>query len=96
MERLIEFPLEDGGLLMVEVYKPAPGRGVVRAGHIVAAAEKAGQTFETALEKIKPAAAAIINHLRNLSETPEDILVEFGLKFSEEAGRLYRLGRQRG
>jgi hypothetical protein len=55
VKRLIEFPLEEGGSIMVEVDEPAPEGGVVRAaakpGEIAA---KAGQTFEAALERISP------------------------------------------
>ena len=86
MKHLIEFPLEDGGAILVEVDEPEPQGGVMRAarpGEIVA---KAGQTFEAALERIKPAAGTIIAKLRGLHDPPDEVEVEFGLKMSAEAG----------
>lgn len=48
--------------------------------------EKAHQSFEAALEKIRPAAQTIIAKLRALHDPPDEIEVEFGLKMSAEAG----------
>ena len=86
MKHLIEFPLEDGGSIVVEVDEPAPEGGVVRAARPGEIAATAGQTFEAALERIKPAAGTIIAKLRGLSDAPDEVLVEFGLKLSAEAG----------
>ena len=86
MRHLIEFPLEDGGSIVIEVDEPETEGGVVRAarpGEIVA---KAGQTFEEALERVKPAAGAIIKKLKELSDAPDEVEVEFGLKMSAQAG----------
>ncbi|MFP5264098.1 MAG: CU044_2847 family protein [Blastocatellia bacterium] len=86
MKRLVEFPLEDGGSMVVEVEDPAPGVGTLRGAHPVEVAERAAQTFETSLAKIKPAAAAIIAKLREMSDQPEQVAVEFGIKLSGAAG----------
>jgi len=48
--------------------------------------DKAGQTFEQALDKIKPAASVIISRLRGLADPPDEIEVEFGLTLNAEAG----------
>lgn len=84
MKRLVEFPLEEGGTILVEVEMPE-GAGMVPAarGEV---AQRAQQTFEQALEKIRPAAQAIIKKLRALHDPPDEIEVEFGLKMSAEAG----------
>jgi len=84
MKRLIEFPLQSGSSMIVEVDEPEGG--VVKAarpGEIVA---KAKETLEDALNKIQPAAQAIIVKLRELHDTPDEIGVEFGIKLSAEAG----------
>jgi hypothetical protein len=90
MKRLVEFPLEDGSSMMVEVEDPVQGAGAggstVRGVHPVEMAEKARQTFEASLEKIKPAASAIITKLREMSDQPEQVAVEFGIKMSGAAG----------
>ena len=54
-----------------------------RPGEIAA---RAGQTFEAALERLKPTAGAIITTLRGLSSPPDEITVEFGINLSAEAG----------
>jgi len=85
MNQLVEFPLQDGNSIIVEVDEPGDA-GLVRAarpGEIVA---KAQQSFEDALDQVKPAASAIIAKLRNLHDGPDEISVEFGIKLSAEAG----------
>jgi hypothetical protein len=95
VKRLIEFPLEDGTSMAVEVDEPGT-EGMVRAARPGEITEKATQTFEAALERLKPAAAAIISQLRGVSDPPEQIGVEFGVKLSAGGGRRHRLGRGGG
>ena len=85
MKQLVEFPLEDGTTILVEVDAPEEGGMVpaARGGEVVA---KAQQTFENALETIRPAARAIVAKLRALHDPPDEIEVAFGLKMSAEAG----------
>jgi Trypsin-co-occurring domain 1 len=86
MKRLVEFPLEDGGSIVVEVDEPGPETGfeqVSRPGEI---AEKAGQTFEVALEKIRPAAVAIVAKLIDLPRRPDEITVQFRIKLGGQVG----------
>jgi len=85
MKRLIEFPLEGQGTIVVEVDEPE-SEGVVRASRAGEIAEKATQTFESALDRIKPAAAAVIARLRDLSDLPDEVAVEFGIKLGAKAG----------
>lgn len=86
MKRLIEFPLEDGTSILVEIDEPEPEGGVVRAARPGEVVARAQQTFSEALDKVKPAASTIIQKLRGLSDPPDEIEVEFGLKLSAEAG----------
>lgn len=87
MKRLIEFPLEDGGSVLVEVDEPEqPGMPVRAATSGSQVAEKAGQTFDAALDRIRPAATVIIQKLRSLHDPPDEVEVEFGLKMNAEAG----------
>ena len=86
MKRLIEFQLADGDKIYVEVEETGEG-GMVpasRGGRSVT--DKARQTFEDALDKIRPAAATIIGKLRDLHDPPDEIKVEFGLKMNAEFG----------
>ena len=78
MKQLVEFPLEDGGTILVEVDVPEePGMVPATRGEVI---QRAQQTFEAALEKIRPAAQAIIGQLRALHDPPDEVEVEFGLK----------------
>lgn len=86
MNRVIEFPLEGGGTFLVEVDQPQPEGGLQRAGAAGEVVERAEQTFQTALEKIKPAAAAIIAKIRQLGDTPDELTVEFGIRLSAQVG----------
>jgi hypothetical protein len=83
---MIEFPMEDGTALMVEVDEPVREGGVVRAARPGEIAERAGQTFEAALERVKPMAAAVVTRLRELAQGPDEIHIEFGIKLSASAG----------
>lgn len=87
VKKLVEFELAAGGSILVEVEEHEQG-GIVpaaRPGELVA---QASLSFEQALEGIKPAAMTIISKLRSLSEAPDEIEVEFGVKLGAEAGAL--------
>ncbi len=86
MKQLVEFPLEGGGSIVVEVDKPTGDASRLRSANPNELVEKAKQTLETSLEKVRPAAAAIISRLRTISEPPDEIGVEFGIKLSADAG----------
>jgi len=86
MKRLIEFPLQEGGAILVEVDSAEPAGARVRGASPTEVAEKAKQAFETSLERIKPVAGAVIGKLRELTDQPEQVTVEFGIKLSAEAG----------
>ncbi|MCB1037419.1 MAG: hypothetical protein KDD47_26550, partial [Acidobacteria bacterium] len=45
---------------------------------------KVSETFEAALEKVKPAARAVVQAFRELNE-PDEIGLEFGLDFKTSA-----------
>ena len=86
MKRLVEFPLEDGGSILVEVEAEEPEGMVPAARGAKGVPEKAHQTFEAAMERVRPAAAVIIKKLRALHDPPDEMEVEFGLKMDAKAG----------
>ena len=83
MSEIIEFLLESGESVYLEVEegdsveaRPASlGEGAIQT---------ASETFETALEKVKPAARAVVQAFRELNE-PDEIGLEFGIQFKTEA-----------
>ncbi|MDP1624703.1 MAG: CU044_2847 family protein [bacterium] len=87
MKHFIEYPLEDGGSVIVEIDNDNQLSGSVQASRgTESIVTKAKQTFDNALERIKPAANVIIKKLRGLTDAPDEIEVEFGIKLGAEAG----------
>ena len=85
MKHLIAFPTDDGGSIVVEVEED-PGPGTVRAGRPGEIAERAQETFESALGSVRPAAEALLARLSDLSERPEEVSVKFGITLSAQVG----------
>jgi hypothetical protein len=86
VRNLIEFPVEGGGTVVVEVDE-APRDGAVRRG--LAPAElvsRADQTVEAAFARVRPAATALVESLHALARPPDQIEVSFGIRLSGEAG----------
>jgi hypothetical protein len=87
VKRLVEFPLEDGGSVLVEVDEPPAGpvtRGLGRDSPTLA--ERTDKTFEEATAAVTPAAASLIAQLRSISSPPAEIVLEFGVQLSAQTG----------
>ena len=84
MKRPVEFSLEVGGSIVVEIDEPETG-GTVRAGR-EDTIEQARETFEDALNKVLPATKTVVEKLRSLGSKPDEIEVTFGIKLSTMAG----------
>jgi hypothetical protein len=79
MSQIVEFELESGGVVYVEGERGSSGQSRP-AGMGKKAVEKASETFESALERVKPAAKAVVEAFRELNE-PDEIGLEFGIQF---------------
>jgi hypothetical protein len=86
MSRLVEFPLQDGDTVLVQVDEVAAGPVTRGLGDRRLVIEHAEQTFEQAIARVQPAAQALISRLRALADSPDEVGVEFGLELSAEAG----------
>lgn len=86
MKRLTSYPLAAGGNVLIEVEDGAGAPPVTRGLHTGDVIEMVGNGFDAAIEAIKPAAIAVANKLRNFADAPEDLEVEFGVKFTGQAG----------
>jgi hypothetical protein len=84
MKRLVEFPLEEGGSIVVEIDEPETG-GTVRAGR-EDKIEKARETFEDALNKVLPVTKTVVEKVRGMASRPDEIEVTFGVNLSTMAG----------
>lgn len=84
MQELVEFPLEGGGNVLVQVDKIGPvTRGMDRADAVT---DRASTTFEEAAASVTPAAQALVTKLKGLHDAPDEISLEFGVQLSAEAG----------
>jgi hypothetical protein len=87
VKRLVEFPLAQGGSVLVEIDEPPAGpvmRGLGKDRPSVA--EQADKTFEQATAAVAPAAASLIAQLRSIRNPPAEIGIEFGVQLSAQAG----------
>ena len=86
MKHLVEFPLEGSEeVLFVEVEEDEEG-SIRKASALGEKIERASETLEDSLKKIKPAAEAVIKKLKGLGDPPDEVSVAFGLKLSADAG----------
>ena len=85
MKHFVEFKMEDGSIVLVEVEEPVTG-GTTRAGRHGELVEEAKDTFEQALSKIRPATEKVIMTLRGLAHKPDELEMEFGFSLNAAAG----------
>lgn len=83
VKQLIEFELEGSGTIIVEVDWPESRMERTSRGDSIV---KATKSFDQALDHIKPAAQTVIAKLRSLADAPDEMEIEFGLKFAAKAG----------
>ncbi|MBN1401549.1 MAG: hypothetical protein JXA74_11970 [Anaerolineae bacterium] len=81
MTRYVEFPLDEGGTVMVEVDEAEGGLESIGRG----SGELAERTLQASLDKVKVLAQAMLGQLRELSD-PDELEVSFGVKLSAEFG----------
>jgi hypothetical protein len=85
--QLVEFPLEGGGTVFVEVDEVRISDGVVRRGlSPTDLVSKTDQTLEAAFARVRPVAVALVSGLRDLVDAPDEIQVSFGVRLSGEVG----------
>lgn len=87
----VEIPSDQDGRSPVPHSMPTgPSRAGAQGGPEEASAldkslTVAGETFEKAIERVKPAAAAVVQAFRELNE-PDEIGLELGIQLSKKAG----------
>jgi hypothetical protein len=86
MKRVIEFPMENGEMLLVEVEDVGGSSSTLRGLPSPNVIERARVTYEQAIDNIRPAAESIIIRMRELAEPPDVIDLEFGIKLSADIG----------
>ena len=87
MKRLVEFPLDQGGSVVVEVDEPLAGavtRGLGKDRSSLV--EEADKTFEDATAAVTPAARSLIARLRSIDDPPDEVAIQFGVQLSAQTG----------
>jgi hypothetical protein len=87
VKRIVEFPLDGGGSVFIESDEPELA-GTVRVGRADGVPEKAKQTFEQSLETVRTVAGALLAKVDELSDRPDELEIEFGIKLSGEIGAI--------
>jgi hypothetical protein len=90
MSQLIEVPLESGGTILIEA-EAVSSSTPMRGGAAKKVIEQVEQTFEAALDNVRATASAVITKLRDVPQAPEEVTVEFGIKFGAK-GSIYIAG----
>ncbi|MEV6522268.1 CU044_2847 family protein [Longispora sp. NPDC051575] len=84
MSELMRFELDAGDAVLVEVEFDGPDISPVsRAGDVI---QSATGSFGTALTQVRKAASVALETFRDMDVRPDEVEVEFGVKFNAQAG----------
>ncbi|SHN88466.1 hypothetical protein SAMN05660350_04520 [Geodermatophilus obscurus] len=89
MVRLLKYPLETGGGVLVQVEDGHGGDAEVTRGwgerdrRVV---KQARESFGQVVARVQPAVQGLVHQLRSLVDSPDATSVEFGLELSAEVG----------
>ncbi|KAA0926823.1 CU044_2847 family protein [Streptomyces apricus] len=85
MTQLLRFPSEDDdSFLVVEVAEDEPG--VVEVSRLGDTVADATASFEAGVDRIRNAAASTLRRLRDMPSRPDEVCLEFGMRFNAEVG----------
>lgn len=81
MKHLVEYPLNDGSTVVIEVDEPASDdtEYVGRGEELLT---KAKETLEDAIQKILPAAKAVVEKVKNIETDADEIEIAFGVRLN--------------
>jgi hypothetical protein len=87
MPQLVEYPLEEGGTVLVQLHD-VPSVGVTRGlgQRAEDITQRSTRTFEDATRSVTPAAYSLISRLQQLARPPQEIRLEFGIQLTAETG----------
>ena len=89
MRELMEFRLENDGVIQAEVDVPDTQVGIARAGRTAEGViNSASKSFDAAVQAARPAAEAVMRSIQGMTIKPDEVAVEFGLKLSFQAGAI--------
>jgi hypothetical protein len=86
VSKVVEFPLESGGSVLVDVDESSRDGALRRGLGPTELFERADKSVEAAFARVQPAAAALVEELRAVADPPDAIEVTFGIRLSGEVG----------
>jgi hypothetical protein len=84
VERLLQFELDDGAVVVVAVADDEPG--IERAARVDGLMIKARVDLASALDQVRVLAETALARLRDLADQPQQVELEFGVRLNAEAG----------
>lgn len=93
MAQYTKFTTADGQAVWLEVDAVEQPIDAAPKGLVDEVAIKAKTTFEDALETVRYNAGVFIEKLRSLSESPDEVEINFGLKAIGEAGGTFVIAK---
>jgi hypothetical protein len=87
MNPIIEFQTDDG-VILIETTEKVAGGGRTSIGAGDKAYEKAKDKFGDALDTLEKVASNVVRKVRAIGESPHEVEVKLGLKFTAEAGAI--------
>ena len=89
-DNLVQFPLADGGSVVVATSRPGGGQdpyGPILRGRVSeAVVTQASESFESVVKRVQPAAVAVLDAARSGPRPPSEVTVEFGIEMSADLG----------
>jgi hypothetical protein len=88
MKQLLQLRANDGTDLYIEVNEIAVDNSLRGSSNLEdrGVIENAQQSFDRALQPLKEISNSIITCIKNISNAPQEVEVELGLKFTAKAG----------
>ena len=88
MKQLLQLRANDGTDLYIEVNETAVDNQLRGSSNLEdrGVIENAQQSFDKALQPLKEISNSIINCIKNITNSPQEVEVELGLKFTAKAG----------
>ncbi|MBX2814102.1 MAG: hypothetical protein KTR25_19995 [Myxococcales bacterium] len=83
--KIIEFPLEDGGYVRAEINQ-LPTEALEGIASMNPTVERTHTTFEQATQNIRPIADSLLASLTSLDVSPDEVTIDFGVRFTGDAG----------
>lgn len=92
MSNLVEFPLDGGGTVVVATDRAASPDAAAGGGPVFRGIERrdvvlrSSETIQSAIERVKPAAVALVKAFTDMPTRPEGLSVTFGIELNAEVG----------